>query len=100
MNKGRLSHTTDGRVSQKAWPHKPWAGSQKGGSHAFNKGRVSQEEGFDRRQGLTKGKVLPEGKVSQKARSHRRQGFPQEAGLTSDRWQSHRRQGPTAAHRR
>lgn len=62
-HRGRVSHVTDGRVSQEA------------GSHILNKAKVSH---------------LTEGKVSQNAWSHRRQSLTdgkvsKDAG--PDRWQ-------------
>jgi hypothetical protein len=63
LTEGKVSHMTDGRVSQEA------------GSHILNKAKVSH---------------LTEGKVSQNAWSHRRQSLTdgkvsQDAG--PDRWQ-------------
>ena len=75
---GRVSHIKEGRVSQKGRT------SQKTGSRPLNKGRVSQKaaqkEGPSQKAKRHRSQDLTEGKVSQRARSHRKQGVSLIAG--------------------
>ena len=75
---GRVSHIKEGRVSQKG------RASQKTGSRPLNKGRVSQKaaqkEGPSQKAKRHRSQDLTEGKVSQRARSHRKQGVSLIAG--------------------